>query len=148
VVYALKNGVVVRYHRQDQTFEYRSPEVDDKSYGFSVAPSNRYFGVRKKHEVQASNGFVQLGPYKMVHLQQTNRKLNPPAPLACDFVIVGKLSYLNFDRLLEQYRFRKLILCGGSSLKARNFWKKECIKRQIPFVDINETGAWMYKPRI
>lgn len=144
VVYALKNGVVMRYHHQDRVYEYRSAEVDDKSYGFSVAPSDRHFGVRTKQVVPAFNGFVQLGPYKIVHLQQTNRKFNPPAPLACDFVIVGKLSYLNFDRLQEQFRFRKLILSGGSSLKARNFWKKECVKRRIPFVDINETGAWMY----
>lgn len=144
VVYALKNGVVVRYHQQDRVYEYRSAEVDDKSYGFAVAPSDRHFGVRKKMEAPVSNGFLHLGPYRMVHLQQTNRRFNPPEPLACDFVMVGKLPFLNFDHLQAQFRFRKLIMCGGSSVKARNYWKKECVKRRIPFVDINETGAWMY----
>lgn len=143
VVYALKEGTVIRQQTGRQVYEYRSPAVSRKSYSFSVTPSNRALAVKHQTQVAAENGFITFGNRKMVLLQRQHLKQTLSNPILCDWILVENLRYIDFDMLQQNFRFQKLIITSGNTRKSRRFWKKECLKRLIPFYDVGEAGAFI-----
>lgn len=143
VFYALKDGSVIRRHVGHRVYEYRSPNVDRKGYGFSVSPSDKFFVVRTQIPVKASGGFLSFGSRRIVLLQPRHLRLRPIRPVSCDWIVLEGIRFVDFDALQQNFRFDKLLISGSNSYKARRRWKKECIRRNIPFYDLREAGAWI-----
>lgn len=143
VVYALKEGIVLRHQLGRQVQEYRSPAVSRKAYSFSVTPSDRTFAVDGQTAITPAAGFMNVGNRNVVLLQRNHLNHILPVPVTCDWLLVENMRYIDFDALQQNFRFSKLIIAGGNTHKSRRFWRKECIKRRIPFYDVTEAGAYV-----
>jgi competence protein ComEC len=143
VMYHLKQGTVLRYYSGHEVEEFRSDKVDRKSYSFSVKPSDKVFQVRNKIEIIPEDNFFSIGNKKVVLLRDKHLQPEIEHPVSCDWVVMESMKYIDFNRLQQNFVFNKLIIGSGNSYSSRKFWKKECIKRNIPFYDVAESGAWI-----
>lgn len=143
IVYNTKQGTIIRFYSGHDVEEFRSERVDRKSYSFSVKPSDKVFQVRNKINVIPESDFLIIGNKKVVLLRDRHLQSKINRPVACDWVVLESMKYIDFNRLQENFTFNKLIIGSGNSYSSRKFWKKECVERNIPFCDIAESGAWI-----
>lgn len=145
VIYSLKQGIVVRQFSSNEVLEYRSENVDRKTYSYSVKPSDKKFDVRSQSNISEENGFIQLGNKKIVRLNKEHLNTQLSTPISCNWIILESFKFIDFDVLQQNFAFEKLLIGSGNSKKSKSFWKKECIKRKIPFYDLSESGALIVK---
>lgn len=144
VAYALKNGTVLRHHSRHDAWEYRSDAVDRKSHAFSVKPSEKTFATVNSRPLAAEHpDFIMLAGKRIVLLKPRHLQRTLPEPVACDWIVLESVRHIDFDRLGQNFTFSKLFIAGGNSPKARRFWRQECVRRRIPFYDLQESGAWI-----
>lgn len=142
VFYRLKKGTAIRHHQGHHAHEFVSGTVDEKSYGFSVKPSDRKFNTKKRIHISAYDGFISMGNRHIVLLQPKHLKRRLPQQVTCDWLLVESMRFIDFEMLSHNFRFDKLFIGSGNSHKSRGYWKRECIRRKIPFYDLKEAGAY------
>ena len=141
IVYQLKQGTVLRYFHENKVDEYRSELADKKSYSYSVKPSDRLFDVKERSAVSAHNSFLSIGNKNIVLLQKEHLENRLSSPIVCDWIIIESLKFIDFDALQANFTFQKLIIGSGNSWKSKQFWHKECAKRNITVHDLTQEGA-------
>jgi competence protein ComEC len=141
VIYSVKGGNVIRFQKGRKAMEWKSETLEEKSYSFSVSPSDRVLGTGKKVSVQDNNGFLSLGGKTFVMLAKHHLKSPHDTPVKCDFLIIDGFSYLPFEKVAQSFHFSEIVIGTDTPLKSRTYWKKVFNENGWNYWDLNEQGA-------
>lgn len=141
VIYSIKGGNVIRFQKGDKAMEWKSENLKEKSYSFSVLPSDREFGTDNIVSVKGYNGFVSIGGKTIVLLAQHHLKSPQNKPVQCDFLIIDCLYFLPFHKLTQSFQFSEIVIGTNTSAKSRTYWKKVFDENGWKYWDLNEQGA-------
>lgn len=142
VVYALKNGIVVRYIKEGDVYEYRTEDVDKGSYQFSVTPSDKLWPAKKVYSLQDTNGLISVGRTRIVLLQPFHLKNTLDKPLHCDWLFVDKLPFVDVKKIEHNFSFKTLFIFHEKN-SVKEYLKGYCSSRGLFCYDVMESGAWV-----
>lgn len=160
IVYHVSNSSVIDFFAGGQGYSLHSPDVSEKSIGFSCKNYRLSRGIRQVESWPLQEECVRIGRHvfhqqdilqffdiRMAILDQALPQRPPPVPLEVDYLIVQNSPWIDFENLKEHYRFQTLIADASNTWKSINFWKTACRKRAIDLVDIKNEGAFIIKTK-
>ena len=82
---------------------------------------------------------------RVLYLDKAEKKLSFKKPLIIDYVVIAKDARVNLEELNKKYSFSSLIFDSSN-----HWWKIKQLKREaealgIPYWDVNEKGAFVFK---
>jgi hypothetical protein len=148
VAYPLKKGALFRYVNGRTAYDYATPGFDSSSYRFSVLPSDRNWGIRKKTPLSDVNGLVSVPGFRLVVLQKRHFVSSDFSPVMCNAVVPGPdVAFLDVEKLLDRFRFNYMLLTAETPRKRREKWTSICREWGIPVYDLTQTGWKEFFPQ-
>lgn len=82
---------------------------------------------------------------RILYLDKAEKRLNFKSPLPIDYVVIAKDAKVNLESLRKQYRFSTIIFDSSN-----HWWRIKQLKQDadtlgIPYWDVNQRGAFVFK---
>jgi competence protein ComEC len=113
-------------------------------------PSKAYAGVALSSNSKNyfhQNNFIQFYDKKILVVDSlmNNASFHSASKTNFDYAVVGLNSDKALKKLLQQFKFKQIIIDSSNNYKSVKKIKWLCRENKIPFYDVNANGAFVLK---
>ncbi len=138
VFYAVNKNLVYGFHQKSNVTIYSKDTLSLKDFNFNVSNTCRYF----RNQTINNNLIVQdlqlIKSKSIYFLHQNNIQKSYQAPLSIDILVLTDNIYLDIEKLVQNYRFKQLILSSDLDYKHQKIYTKLLNEAGISFTDLKQ----------
>jgi competence protein ComEC len=122
--------------------------ADDFIRNFHIKPSRILHRTEPAEILPVYNrqdNLVSFGNKKFVIINETNRFSTAAEAQPVDLLIVSGNPKLYFNQLSKALTVKQVVFDGSCPPWKIKYWKKDCDSLHIPYHDVNEKGAFVFR---